>query len=101
MLDVTKCRDLIIKKYFQEQEYEEGDPSTFIQKNIIHNEDGSIPLDLAFCRWIAKERGVMMMPGIIFYYAKSSHKTDKFVRVALSRGYELSTQAIEKIKRKT
>ena len=53
MMDVSKCRELIPKKYFESHEYEEGDPETFIQKNVIYNDDGSIPLDLAFVRWIA------------------------------------------------
>ena len=27
MMDVSKCRELIPKKYFESHEYEEGDPS--------------------------------------------------------------------------
>jgi hypothetical protein len=32
-------------------------------------EDGRVPYDLAFTRWMAIERGVASLPGIIFYHA--------------------------------
>jgi aspartate/methionine/tyrosine aminotransferase len=53
-------------------------------------DDSRIPLDLAFCRWLAVEKGVMMMPCSMFYTSDSPYKTDHYVRVSISRGLDLS-----------
>ena len=62
--------------------------------------DGSVPLDLAFCRWIAVERGVTMMPCSLFYQKDSTFKSDNFVRVAICKGMDHTVKAIEKLKSK-
>ena len=89
MVDISKCKDVIPEKYLSTHDYEdELDPN--INKNRIYMDDGRIPLDLAFCRWIAVERGVIMMPNILFYHKDSPFKTDTYVRVAISRGMDMS-----------
>lgn len=97
MADVSKCKDIIPKKYLESHDYEEGD-SLPVSKNIIHMEDGRIPLDLAFCRWLAVERNIIMMPGCLFQHKDSPHKMDKYVRMAICKGMDYSKGALEKLK---
>ena len=61
--DVEKCRDLIPKRYFESNEYEQ-DPDTRIVKN-----DFGLPvgLDLAFTRWMMMEFRVAAIPLSLFY----------------------------------
>jgi aspartate/methionine/tyrosine aminotransferase len=61
-------------------------------------QDGSIPLDLAFCRWMAVEKGVMTMPCSLFYLGDSDYRSDKYIRVSISRGLDISTQALNQLK---
>ena len=65
MADVSDCRGLIPKKYFETHDYED-DPHSLIPKNKAFKSDGTIPLDLAFCRWATIEAKVTMMPGWLF-----------------------------------
>lgn len=62
--------------------------------------DGKIPLDLAFCRWMAVERGVIMMPCSLFYHKESPYRLDNYVRLVICKGMEYSISAIEKLKSK-
>lgn len=75
MAEISKMRDIIPKKYLESHEYED-DPNTSIVKNQLFMKDGSIPLDLAVCRWLAMERKVVAMPNSFFYHVKSEHLTD-------------------------
>jgi len=61
-------------------------------------ENGLIPYDLAFCRWIALERGIIMMPNCIFYHKTSPYKTYNMVRVAICKGLEFSQKVIKRLK---
>ena len=76
MADVSECRSLIPEKYFQTHDYEPEDDRPPVGKNRLNMPDGSIPLDLAFCRWMAIEKGVTMMPNSFFYSSKSQTITD-------------------------
>jgi len=97
MVDVSKCRSLVPAKYFESHEYE-GDPDTMITKNKIYTKEGKIPLDLAFCRWMAFEKKVIMMPGCIFYYSGSPLMNENYVRLAICRGMEITKTAVERMK---
>jgi aspartate/methionine/tyrosine aminotransferase len=94
MCDVSGCKDLIPAKYFESNEYED-DKDTIIPKN---NLGMPVPLDLAFCRWIAMEKKVVVMPASLFYYENSPYKTDKYVRIAICMGEVASKKAIEALK---
>ena len=101
MMDVSKCRDLIPKKYLESHDYEdlkEGERE--IGKNRVFMKDGSVPLDLAFCRWMAAERGVIMMPGSLFYHKDSIYRDDKCVRICICKGIDHSAKAINRLKGK-
>lgn len=63
MVDVSKCRNLIPKKYFESHDYVEGLATNKIYLPGTKN----IPLDLAFVRWMGQENGVTMMPNCFFY----------------------------------
>ena len=78
MVDVSKCRDLIPKMYFEDHDYDKYDSpkpkdKDLIQKNYLYmpttgaNKKKVIPLDLAFARWMSREKGVTMMPNSFFY----------------------------------
>jgi hypothetical protein len=52
MIDISKCKDLIPDKYKLTHDYDANDEESShpIPKNRVFMDDGSIPLDLAFCR---------------------------------------------------
>lgn len=56
MADVSEMKDLIPKKYLETHDFEEDSATSTIVKNKNFNPDGSIPLDLAVCRWMALEK---------------------------------------------
>jgi len=86
MADISDCRDLIPKKYLESHDYlPEGES---VDANKIYNPDGSIPLDLAFCRWMACENGLVMMPNSFFYEAGSPNLSDTHVRMALCKNLD-------------
>ena len=75
MADVSLCRDIIPAKYLASHEYEENIEAP-VNKYHLNMPDGSIPLDLAFCRWMAVEKGVCMMPNSFFYPEGSPNIND-------------------------
>ena len=85
MADITECRDLIPEKYQTTHDYEAVDDPAPVLKNRLNMPTGAIPLDLAFCRWMAVEKGVCMMPNSFFYGADSPTITDSYVRLAICK----------------
>ena len=64
--------------------------------------DGSIPVDLAFCRWLMVECGVVTLPCSKFYGRTSTTTlVDKYVRVSLSQPIENLKLAMDRLKAKT
>lgn len=59
--------------------------------------DGKVPIDLAFCRWLAVDRKVMIMPNSLFYKEGSEKMSDKYVRIAICKSLEETKQAIERL----
>ena len=53
MVDISDCKPLIDSKYLTEHEYEDKDDPNPVAKYHLYKPDGTIPLDLAFCRWMA------------------------------------------------
>ena len=80
MCDIRACEHLIPKKFKDSHDYETG-----VVKYELNMPDGRVPLDLAFCRWMAVEKGVVMMPNSFFYKVGSSNTCDHFVRLALCK----------------
>ncbi len=74
MLDISSCIDKIPPRYTISHDYEDDDHP--VSKNRVFMDDGRIPNDLAFCRWMAVERGVIMMPNSLFYHKKSPYRHD-------------------------
>ena len=98
MVDVSKCRSLIPQKYFETHDY---DPPSEDGKKILVNHtympDGkTIPLDLAFVRWMAIENGVSMMPGCFFYDPKSPFISENYVRLAICKDLEATKRVCAK-----
>lgn len=101
MADVSRCRDLIPERFKASHDFEQGlaPGEAGITKNRYFMPDGSVPLDLAFCRWIAETRGVVMMPCSLFYHKTSAIKDDRYVRLAICKGKETSLKAIQRLLR--
>jgi aspartate/methionine/tyrosine aminotransferase len=99
MLDISKCLELIPARFRDSHDYESigGDP---VSKNRVFMPDGSIPKDLAFCRWMAVERGVIMMPNSLFYNKASPYRIETLVRISICKGLEHSVKAIMRMKGK-
>jgi aspartate/methionine/tyrosine aminotransferase len=60
--------------------------------------DGRIPLDLAFCRWMAVEIGVAFMPLSSFYKIGSPYTRDNFVRLAICKDQASIEQCIKRLR---
>lgn len=94
LADVSELRDLIPKKYFKQEEYED-DRCTTISKNDFGD---PVPLDLAVSRWLVMEMKVVTLPGSFFFDKASPTKTDKYIRLAFWRGEEIIEQALQNLK---
>ena len=101
MADITECKDLIPARFKDSHEFEEGlaPGDKGINKNRYFMEDGRVPLDLAFCRWIAVTRSVVMMPCSLFYHKTSVIRDDRYVRLAICKGWDTSVNAMKKLLR--
>jgi aspartate/methionine/tyrosine aminotransferase len=98
LADISKCRDLIPAKYFESHDYlPEGQQHSDIEVNRVTMPDGSIPLDLAFCRWLACEKGLAVMPNSFFYDSESVNMSQNFVRLAICMTYESVCAAAQKL----
>ena len=101
MIDVSKCKDIIPERFLKSHDFEvlkEGEKP--ISRNIIYMPDGRVPLDLAFCRWLAIEKGVIMMPGSVFYHKDSPYIDDRHVRIGICKGIDHTRRAFDRIKGK-
>eukprot|EP00347_Sterkiella_histriomuscorum_P019866 403340007 len=99
ILDISKCQDFIPAIYRETHDFEQlKEGQTPINVNKVFMEDGRIPLDLAFCRWIAVERGVIMMPCSLFYHKESPYREDKYVRIVICKGLDFSVKAVDRLK---
>jgi len=82
-VDVSGARDLIPDKYFRVNENYEDDADTLVkQMKFI---DGKVPLDFAFCRWLAVDKGVSVMPLSNFCLQESEHKVTNMARIAICK----------------
>ena len=97
MADISACRDLIPEKYRNSHEYDAGDPNP-VTKRYFNMPNGAVPLDLAFCRWVASEKGVCMMPNSYFYAPNSPTIADSYVRLAICKDRQSIENAIERLK---
>ena len=98
MVDISKCADLIPERFKVSHDFEElKEGETGVSKNRYFMEDGRVPLDLAFCRWIAVTRGVVMMPCSLFYHKTSAIRVDKYARMAICKGMDTSVKAIKRL----
>lgn len=50
-----------------------------------------MPLDFAFCRWLAVEKGVSVMPLSNFCLQESAHKVTNMARIAICKKPETFT----------
>ena len=93
MADIKELKDIIPKKYLEQNEYED-DENTTIEKR---DQGIPVPLDLAVCRWLAMEKKVIAMPISYFCYEKSPYITYDYIRIAICRGEELTKKGIESL----
>ncbi len=98
MVDITQAIPLIPEAFLLSHDFEDPSNLPLVPKNQIFMEDGRVPYDLAFCRWIAVTKGVIMMPNCIFYNKTSPYKTYNFVRVAICKGLSFSEQVLERLR---
>ena len=101
ILDVSACRYAIPEKFLTTHDYEDDNPALgpLVPKWRFTRPDGKIPLDLAFCRWLMMEHGVVTLPCSKFYGRTSTTTLDdKYVRVSLSQPIENLRAAMERMK---
>ena len=95
--DITKCVDLIPDKYKASHDYEDPAKGPPVRKFEMTMPDGRIPNCLAFCRWMAVEKGVCMMPNSFFYGKGNPSVCDKYVRLAICKDSASTVAATEKL----
>ena len=98
MADITACADLVPDKYKDTTDCEPEDGRPPVGKYRLTMPDGKIPLDLAFCRWLAIEKGVTLMPNSFFYAADSPTITDSYVRLAICKDRVSTEAAIDRLR---
>ena len=98
MCDITACLDLIPEKYKTTHDYEPEDGRPPVAKYRLNMPDGTIPNDLAFCRWMAIEKGVTMMPNSFFYHRNSPTMNDEYVRLAICKDPDSTRAAAERLR---
>ena len=89
---------MIPDKYKTTHDYEPEDGRPPVKHHCINMPDGSIPRDLAFCRWMAIEKGVVMMPNSFFYAVGSPNMTDTYVRLAICKDSASTTAALDRLR---
>lgn len=99
MADVTDCEKYITEKYLQTHDYETPESGPPISKCRAYMPGRRIPLDMAFCRWIAIEHGVTMMPNSCFYDPTSPDRVDNFVRMGICKQKDGMHEAINRLKK--
>lgn len=72
------------------ENYEDDSATLVKQMQFIDNE---VPLDFAFCRWLAVEKGVSVMPLSNFCLQESAHKITNMARVAICKDPDTFTDA--------
>ena len=97
MIDITKCKNQIPARFRETHDYEDPSDPAPVLKNKVYMEDGRIPLDLAFCRWMAVERKVIMMPTSLFYNPSSPFRVDNLVRVCICKTLDHQIKAAQRI----
>ena len=83
MVDITQCESLIPQKYKDSHVYENPEKGAHVTTYNMTMPDGRVPIDLAFCRWMACEKGVVMMPNCFFYEKGNPELCEKYVRLAI------------------
>lgn len=73
-IEISECESLIPEKYF-EDDYIDDDK--ILKKSF---KDSKVPIDFAFCRWMACEVGLAMIPGSSLYKDETNARHD-FVRI--------------------
>jgi len=108
MSDVSQCRDLIPPIYFQTHEYEpdytpeSAKNSNHIIKNHLYmpgRPEKTIPLNLAFSRWMAIENRVTMMPNCFFYHRNSPYISENHVRLAICKPLESVKKVCQRLRK--
>lgn len=83
-LEITeKAKSLIPEKYFSLEDYEDDPNSNVIKRDFSYR--GSVPLDYAFCRWLAIEKGMTLMPMTCFQMAESENLFENYVRLSVCK----------------
>jgi len=98
MVDIADCKKFIPSKYLETHDYQAPEHGTKTAAHHLYMPDGSIPLDLAFCRWMACEKGVVLMPNSFFYQSGSPNLTDNIVRMAICKERPGIQTAFERLK---
>ena len=99
VLDVHKLKPIIPAKYFETHDYEDPASGPAVSKYRYNMPDGSIPIDFAFCRWLAIEHGVVCMPMSFFFALDSLRITDSFVRLGICKTRENIEKALERLRK--
>ena len=95
-LDVSGNEGLIPDRYKKAGVNYENDPKTLVFQRQF--QDGRVPLDFQFCRYLAVEKGLVTMPLSSFCLEESSLKVENMVRLPICNPAEANREP-ELIKR--
>lgn len=79
------AKDLIPDKYFEPNVNYEDDAQTLVNQMQFPSEYKEVPLDFAFCRYLAIEKGLCIMPISNFCLHESPHRVTDMIRIAVCK----------------
>ena len=82
-LDIKENADKIPARYLKPGNYEDDEKTLVIQRDF--SKRNKVPLDYAFCRWLAVEKGLALMPISCFCLEESDYKVEHMVRLAICK----------------
>ena len=82
-VDITDAKNHIPERYFAPNVNYEDDADTIVSQ--MHFVDNKVPLDFAFSRWLAIEKGVSVMPLSNFCLQESETKITNMARIAICK----------------
>lgn len=98
MVDISECCSLIPEKYLTTTEFEDPEDPKPVKKFQILKPDGTVPMDVAFCRWMAHKNGVAFMPNSFFFASGSPNLNDQYVRLAICKDFDSTSAAAARLR---
>ena len=99
ILNVSKMKQYIPEEYLTTHDYEDPSSGPAVIKYRFNMPDGSFPVDVAFCRWMAVQYRVVAMPVSYFYPIGDPSTNDSYVRMAICKNRKNIEATVERLRK--